>query len=155
MVQPAQTRNNHHERHDLIVPWFLTDYRANWRRQDDYEDVAQPGAYGAYLWARNFRHAKKVALRRGMGERVVSTGNNGPAPYKTASEMLRSRKPAHEKVHALCFLGQIALASGVATAQEIIGDEGIVHDYCHYGAVKRVKENVARIERITPGYLAA
>lgn len=135
------------------MPWFLTDYRANWRRQDDHEEEAGVGAYGAHLWAKNEKHADWVAKVRGMGERVISTGSRR-TPYKTASEMLRSRKPATDKVHALCFLGQIALASGVATAQEIVGDEGIIHDFCHSGATKRLKENVARIERITPGYLA-
>lgn len=110
--------------------------------------------YGCHFWASSDRNAKRIVKQRGMGEIITGVGFAAGAPYKTASEMLRSRKPTTDKVHALCFLGQIAMASGVATAQEIVGDEGIIHDFCHSGATKRLKENVARIERITPGYLA-
>lgn len=136
------------------MPWYLTDYRANWREQSKDEETAQVGAYGAHLWAASKEQAERIARQRGMGERVISRGFNGPAPYKTATQMLRSRKPAVDKVHSLCFLGQIALASGIATAQEIIGDEGIVHDFCHSGATKDLLAKVAEIERRTPGYLA-
>jgi len=138
------------------MPWFLTEYRANWRTHDPKEDVCAPGSYGAHLWAGSFRTAKRRAIERGMGERVVSKGFKGPAPYKPASKMMRSKKYSQtEKIHALCYLGQIAIASGAVPAQDIIGDKGIVHDFCH-GANrdKGFLEKVKYIESVTPGYLA-
>lgn len=135
-----------------LMPWYMTDYRANWRGQDADEKSCSVGAYGGHLWARSMRAAKRIAEARGLGERVVSRGFIKD-PYKVASEMFRSKAPFEEKIHALCYLGMIAIASGVATPQEIIGDEGIVHKACHRRDKKTLLARIEEIERRVPGYL--
>lgn len=134
------------------MPWFLTSYYANWRRIEPDEELSHPGKYGAYLWAPSKRSAQRTAKIRGMGEIIVSCGFKA-APYKRASTILRSKKSTvHEQYHALCYLGMIAMASGAASAQQIIGDEGIIHERCHASSLRKLAERVRSIEAVTPGY---
>lgn len=91
-----------------------------------------------------------------MGEKV--DGECGKSlPYIPASKMLMKRhwkmSGALNVVHALCYLGQIALASGVATTQEVLGDQGFIHEYAHRVSRRALAKRVSEIERRVPGYL--
>lgn len=141
------------------MPWFLTDYRSNWA---PHEEDGAIGHYGANLWARSAKYAAQVARDRGMGEIVISSGSSGK-PYRYASEWLRIKPKTRAKqhalfrdtLHALCYLSQIALASKVAQPWEIVGDEGIIHDFVHQRErnMKRLLAQVIAIEHRVPGYL--
>lgn len=139
--------------------WYMTGYRANWVPLGKHEDVTRPGNYSAFLWASSPRQARKLAQLRGLGERVVCTSGRAK-PYRTASETLGRRTVGGKtsvvtaQLHGLAFLGMLALASGVATVQEVLGDQGFIHAFCHRGTDRRVLiARVKEIERRVPGYL--
>lgn len=139
------------------MPWFLTEYRENWAPISGAEPLCRPGNYSAHLWATTRRQATRIALRRGIGERIVFCSGTRQ-PYRFASQVLaatRGRNTGmYPKLHSLNFLCMIALSSGTATLQETIGDRGILHDMCHARAItKDLIERVKVIERRTPGYL--
>lgn len=136
------------------MPWYLTEYEPNWRKMS--KEGRSGTTYSAYLWARNPRHAVSVAKDRGMGEIIISDGFKN-RPHRTASEILASRASLKEKGHALCFLCMIGMASGVISAQDAIGDKGVIHELMHHMTPKRRKaliERVKSMERIVPGYLS-
>ncbi len=45
--------------------------------------------------------------------------------------MLRAKGLTGETMHACCLLGFVALKSGVATIDEVLGDYGLVHEAAH------------------------
>ena len=36
-----------------------------------------------------------------------------------------------DHIHQACFIGFVALKTGVATVDEVLGDHGIIHSLCH------------------------
>lgn len=141
------------------MTWFLTEYRANWAPIGKDEQYCRPGAYSAHLWATSLRTAKRRAMERGLGERIVCASGR-KQPYRYASQVLAATRGhsrgMYPKLHSLNFLCMIALASGAATLQETIGDHGILHDMCHARSIEKdLIGRVKIIERRTPGYLAA
>jgi len=111
------------------MPWYLTVYNAD-GSEPDVNNVV--GSYSGDVWARSARHARQVAKRRGLGERILGeTGRRRP-PWTLPSEWIAKRKLRDADVfHALCWLGHLALKSGVATADELLGDNGLIHEYAH------------------------
>ncbi len=140
------------------MPWYQTNYRANWAPVDPKEEICRPGTYGAQIWAKSLRNAREIAQKRGMGEVIVGERGSQARPYRYASEVLAAtrghNRGMYPKLHALCYLGMVAMACGAATIQEVLGDEGFVHDICHARSVqKRLIERVKFIEKRVPGYL--
>lgn len=138
--------------------WYLTEYRGNLAPIGPDEELGRPGNYSAFLWASSRRQAGRIARQRGLSERVIFVSHR-KRPYRTASQLLsmRKRTPRHEKdvLHGLCFLGMIALASGTATIQDVLGDYGFIHEYCHRQFNRAdLIERIRVVEQRVPGYLA-
>lgn len=109
--------------------------------------------YCSEIWAADLAEARHFAIRRNIGERVISEGGNGPRDSETgdaaqpapgvADIVARTPEDADmmdpddmaEAFHAACWLGFLALSSGVATPREILGDEGLLHRLAHHATV--------------------
>ena len=136
---------------------FLTAYR------HDGSPILNPdapealiGSFSGDIWARDWAHAKRLAKKRGIGE-IICGEVRGKQYWRYPSETMRMRKRDHDAIfHGLAFLGWLALKSGAATADEILGDYGILHEYAHVrgGAsiLKKLIPRVEAIERRVPGY---
>jgi hypothetical protein len=150
------------------MPWYMTEYKADWSRRPP--GWAFSGNYGAYLWARNRERAGRVAKLRGLNERIICQSGSKDrerGDYFPASRMCdryiqnRSLSTFTDAVHALAFLGMLALASKRARPEQIIGDQGILHEFIHLrlrgalisGGWERVRADVVSIEKRVPGYL--
>jgi len=139
------------------MPWFMTAYYADGSPPPGIEE-SWVGAFGGYIFANSMRQAKAFAKRRGLNEGVAWRCGQA-APYRLPSEWIAKRRPDPTDVfHSLIWMGHLALKSGVATVDEVFGDEGIVHVYAHMRSgrprrkelIKRVRE----IERRIPGLLS-
>lgn len=141
---------------EVMRQGFLTEYRAGLR-----------GKYSSEITARSWADARRVARGRGIGEVVIGEGRLHST--RPASAILRARKAGlAEKLHALCWLARLALASKVATGADFFDDEtGIIHQLAHlYGdlrddpkesktaVLQALSKRAATIERRVPGYLA-
>jgi hypothetical protein len=69
-------------------------------------------------------------------------------------------------LHALCWFAHLALASGTATVDDLLGDCGVVHEWAHLRALgeggltsnasaERLIQKVEDIERRIPGFLGS
>jgi len=140
------------------MPWYLTVYNAD-GSEPDVNNVV--GSYSGDVWARSARHARQVAKRRGLGEKILGETGRRKAPYTTPSEWLAKRRLRNADVlHALCWMAHLALKSGAATPEELVGDRGLIHEYAHmrsYGGRSGVRrrELIAKareIEERIPGF---
>lgn len=139
------------------MPWYRTVYKHDWipTREGDIETAnALVGHFCGHIKAASLKEARSYAKARGMGEYVETyIKPTKKRPYKPASKVLSGRAALREKFHALCYLGQIALASGVCQPWEIVGDRGIIHRFSHgEGGSKSLMAEIRRIEGLVPGY---
>ncbi len=135
------------------MPWFETVYRPSWIpiKNIDEEWI---GKYGTHLWAKNAADAREVCQLRGMGERLRWPGGLGRKyqPYVFASSMMRSKRFTYKaRQHALIYLSMVAMASGLVSPQDLLGDEGLLHEFAH-GDFKSVKRKLEWLEFEVPGY---
>jgi hypothetical protein len=139
------------------MPWFVTVYNADGSPPPKDVD-SWVGSYGGYLFARDLKEAKRFAKKRGLNEGVMHRCGQSK-PYTLPSEWRAKRKADDKKVmHALCWVAHMALQSGVADANELLGDQGLVHEYLHMrcnGTPKRKRliEMAKDIERRIPGLM--
>ena len=156
------------------MPWFYVEYRMpyapSWMRgvkgcegPTRVDGVAQPEAtYGALLWARSRRHARAVARRRGIGEKLskVAVPLETPVPPSVLFSRRNRRRRSGEIAHALAWLSWLALSSGAASLEEVLGDTGVVHQaahHLHFGrtagspSLAWIVEGLRRLERRVPG----
>ena len=147
------------------MPWYMTEYVVDWSHRP--AGKATPGNYGAYLWANNRRHALRVAAARGLNERIIAPAGNGKiADYFPADLMcqryMQSKTLATftDAMHALSYLGMLALASGRASPHEIVGDNGILHGFIHLRLRRAfcskwpdLRFEIQEVQRRVPGYL--
>lgn len=138
---------------------FLTNYGGG-KGKLSHGDLG----YGAEIWARSMKEARRLARRRKIGERVISRG--AVLQAASASRTLRSRKATvATKLHSLVWLSYLAMSSGVATVDDILGDEnGIIHIFVHHADGITAKNSpgvvtpaellrkVRALERRVPGY---
>lgn len=116
--------------------------------------------YGAEVWARSRKEATFFCQLRGLGEKVLGSGVRLTAPR--VSSVLRSRRPFHDKLHALCWLAFLAISADRAHPRDFFGDVGILHEWAHYltPAIReessmRLRPLLRRVEEIEariPGY---
>jgi hypothetical protein len=141
------------------MPWYTTLYNADsslidaeqLRKDADENTRYHIGHYGNRIFALNRHHAEKCARDRGMNE-VVWLESRAPN-YPRASTALRKSGFRRDVLHNLCFMSHMALKSGVATSEEILGDEGLIHEYIH-GAKRHILiAKCIEIEKRIPGYL--
>ena len=83
-----------------------------------------------------------------------------PLHKKELSVAVRLRKEGATPatMHACCFIGFVALKTGVATADEVLGDFGLVHEAAHalhIGEPDHTAETVAAIADVLEGRLKA
>ena len=105
--------------------------------------------YGSHIYAPSFEDAKRIAALRGLGEAVDGITE----PYTDEPADLRS------KIHQACFLGYVALKAGTITAEELLGDKGILHEAIHLmcgdpdANPEAIEEGLARLRTKVPGYV--
>lgn len=138
------------------MPWYMTECSAG------------SGNYGGQLYAANAEQAEETATRRGIGETVLSMGGKG-TPFTRPSEWMRkppSPQNDLDTFHSLCWFAHLALKSGTATADDLFGDRGVVHEWAHLRALGEsglgmgmdpdlLVEMVEDIERRIPGFLGS
>lgn len=88
-------------------------------------------AYVSEVVASSRGRAEQLIAERRLGERLIAERDWPP----------RNRPPSHwitdpharltQQVHALTFLAFLATSSGVASARDFLGDEGILHSFVH------------------------
>lgn len=141
------------------MPWYTTLYNADSSPMDAQrlrkgaeEDVGYHiGRYGNRIHARSKRDAEKLARERGMNE-AVWLKSHAPK-YPRASTALRKGGFRRDVLHNLCFMSHMALKSGAATSEEILGDEGLIHEYIHGAKRQSLIAKCIEIEKRIPGYL--
>lgn len=114
--------------------------------------------FGSVVHARSEVEAVEICAARGLGETLDDAQ---PLPD------FRAELPASwhwensgnaERLHAICWLANLAMASGVADREELLGDFGMVHEAVHHTAneqvtFERVLELIQAVEAKVPGYL--
>lgn len=141
----------------------------------EYPGPRSKATFGSFVWARDHEHANALAKQRGLGERVISVGYDHPVADNPApSQLLAERSdwakaPASAKlelIHATIFLAYLAVASGVRSKEDMLSDEGLLHDLVHFlqyqddpntlGLANLSRNNMLRwvkdVESETPGY---
>lgn len=79
--------------------------------------------FAFFVIADDLVHAQQIADQRGIGEVIVGQLESNPmaVPVRNANSIL----------HSLCFASYIALKSGKATPEQILGDRGVLHEFVH------------------------
>jgi hypothetical protein len=105
--------------------------------------VSEHKKYGSHIYARSFREAQEIAKSRNIGEKimgvggVVTDGYNRVVPEELINPDFREltdNEFVHELpkiIHSACFLGLIAVSSGTANVNDLLGDNGVVHELVH------------------------
>lgn len=141
--------------------WWTTVYpaRPSWKHEGLSPETVV-GDYSSHIWATSRPQAEKLARRRNIGERLTG-GSWVKRPHLLPSEMLRrrrlSKKQALDCVHAVCFMGYLLMRSTGAKAEDLLGDEGLVHMTIHsitFGWPNRrdLAAEMRAFERMIPGY---
>lgn len=143
------------------MPFYRTEYWANPAVQRG-PISATNAKYGAYLYARSWPHAEKVAKARGMGEVIGGVVRMRKFDHECPSTLLNGLNKTEaaklRTLHAISFLGYIAVQSEAAEPWEILGDKGLLHEVVHlfsFGGIKKARlvEKCREIERRVPGFL--
>lgn len=103
--------------------------------------------YGGDIWARSFKEAERLADKRSIGEKVIGDGYRGGGLPRARTRL--------QKLHEAVYLGWIALESDRLTAEDLLGDKGIIHEFIHSmsGAkVKGLEKRFRELQRQTPGH---
>jgi hypothetical protein len=111
------------------MKWFMTEYT-----RKDYCGVDKPySTYCSYIKAPSHKAALRLAKKRGLREKVhvLSEGK----PYHRPSEMMAAGEPALHVLHAVTNLTFLALKAKVASADELLGDTGLLHELVHHYAL--------------------
>jgi hypothetical protein len=135
------------------MPWYTTLYNADnspidavrLRKDSDGNSGYHIGRYGTRVYARNKRHAEELARERGMNEAVWLKSR--------APNYLRKPGFRRDVLHNLCFVSHLALKSGAATSEELLGDAGLIHEYIHGAKRQSLIVECIEIEKRIPGYL--
>ena len=85
-----------------------------------------------------------------------------PPEDKSLADIIEAEGFSAQDLHMACFVGFLALKSGVASIEDVLGDVGLIHEIAHnlaFGEGVPCIENRAkvvrmarRIERAIPGY---
>lgn len=112
------------------------------------------------IWAPSKTEAEAIAKARDMGPVALASG-----PRKEFRPSVLATLPGgwarYDVLHSLCYIGFLAGRHGVATAEDLVGDDGPLHELAHYlGAgpnirggkmLAHLEERVAWLEGIVPG----
>lgn len=78
------------------------------------------------------RAIRSAQKKRGMGESIdsiVGEIDTLPDYSRLNNKEFRNRLP--EILHTACFLSLFALNAGTASIEDILGDEGVIHELAH------------------------
>lgn len=113
--------------------------------------------YKAIIAAPDFDTARAYAKARGLGEMIRSQCTARPKP--PVDKVLESNTKAMVKVHAVCWLMRLSIASGAAKAEDFILDSsGLLHRFAHRQcgiepiSLKTLGLWARAIQRRIPGY---
>ena len=108
----------------------------------------------------------EIVEARNMGEvreRYDPRPTTKPPPEKSLADLIEDGGFTVDALHMACFVSFMALKSGAATVESVLGDCGLIHEIVHNMAFGEGREpvvatrgEVARmareIERAIPGY---
>jgi hypothetical protein len=127
------------------------------------------GEIHTQLFAGTIGEAQQIANQRNLGERVnvlaSLIGFDGvpdlPSDHYAAGRIA-------EALHAACWLGFIACKAGVTTGEELLDDNGVIHNLAHLNSppevldaqnpelIRKIKRDIPRklkaLEAKTPGF---
>ena len=110
------------------------------------------GCYGGEIEARTIAGAERLALQRGLNERVIGMGADAKPRTQGIAELVlkprRKPKDLLDALHEACFLGFVGLQSGTLTARELLGDGGLVHELVHKMSGHTTPDLDARIAKM-------
>lgn len=106
--------------------------------------------YGSHVYAGSWKEAQELCWKRNIGEIIVG---------KTGYHKKDSEPSYHGMLHESCFLSYICLKANLLSVEEVLSDEGIVHELSHIidnnkntCTVDKLKARVAWLRKLTPGY---
>ncbi len=132
---------------------YLTEYRDN------------DSTFASHLWARSTDEAARLCVERGIGESLSDAMPLDPlqesSDYRPASwHVMNSEQET--ALHALAWLGHLALSSLAVPVRDVLGDYGFLHEAIHLvGGVEScsgyedwmvVADAASEIEMKVPGY---
>lgn len=124
---------------------------------------ALPDSYGGFsysaIWAESKARAAKIAAERGMGP-VSAAG-----PQKEFRPSVLATLPGGwarpDVLHSICYLGFLAGRHGLVSAEQLVGDDGPLHELAHFLSMgekvrhgkmrQHLEARVAWLESIVPG----
>lgn len=121
--------------HRALAPSAVTSYPARMNRQSTNghiyltEYAEGTASYGAYLEAEDLPHARALSIQRGLNERILGEALDPALPHKLLD--LIETEQWIEAAHEACFLGFVGITSGMLSARDILGDQGLVHELLH------------------------
>lgn len=141
--------------------WWTTVYPARpaWRHEALSPETVV-GDYASHIWASGKGHAEKLARRRNIGERVTG-GNWRKRPHQLPSQLLRgnrlTKRRALDAIHSLCFMGYLLMRATGAKAEDVLGDEGLLHMGIHalsfgWPGRRRLADALEYFENRIPGF---
>lgn len=112
------------------------------------------------IWAADREEAERIAALRGFGK--VRKLSNPPKEFRPSRQATWEGGLSRPDVlHSLCYLSFLAARSGVATAEQLVGDDSPLHELAHYlGAGDNIRggnfrtyviERLRWLESIIPG----
>lgn len=89
--------------------------------------------YGSYILGDEITRIKKVVCQRGLNETIESQiGDVQPIEDYSLLNDEEFKKRLPEILHTTCFLSLVALKAKTVNIEDILGDEGIIHEITHY-----------------------
>jgi hypothetical protein len=90
------------------------------------------------LFAETPRIADELMKERHMGEKLEPIATIlGTSIPDLPSELYEAGR-IHEALHAACWLGMIACKSGVVKGEELLDDNGVIHNLSHLALPKHI-----------------
>jgi hypothetical protein len=105
--------------------------------------------YASYILGENINAIKKIAAKRNLNETIDSTimEITSPLPDYTllSDEDILNQK--EELLHTICFLSFVSLKSKKIKIEEVLGDEGVIHEISHLlsGSFSEQKKSLTNV----------
>ena len=113
-------------------------------------------AYTSYILGKNLQEIQGIANKRGLGEVIESQimpVEVMPTYHNLTDEEILKRLP--EIIHTISFLSFIALKARTISIDEVLGDEGVLHELthlnadlsgCHKKSLTCIRDLIARLQ---------